>query len=115
MGHPFDAQEIYNQQRRLTRDQVEMVLAKADYLRTVRESGHNHRARYEYRKECRSYGPVTYAAGRRTCAECRRTIEPGEPIYNPRKRSGTARHEWLCKECGLKAIALAVERLLNME
>jgi hypothetical protein len=114
---PFDCQDIFLlQPYGLTRNEVEQELSRADYLVIVRHPESHKRTLYEYKRECRSFGPVSYAIYPRKCAQCKRSIVPGEPIYNPRNlRTGSRRSACLCREDGLKMIAQEVERLMLME
>jgi hypothetical protein len=114
MDKPFDAQDVFLQQQGMTRDEVEKALAAADYLHEVTASGHNRRAIYEFRQECRDRH-VTTAVARRTCADCGATINPGEMIYDPRPRArDNTRSKALCRECGLRLLAAHMVLLVGV-
>ena len=108
---PFDAQEVYLKQKTLSREQVESLLARADYLEVVTPSTKNRRATYRIRPECKGDQYVTVSIGTRTCAECGAVINPGEKIYDP--RPGSRNHRCLCRDCGIKVLVDHLAKLID--
>lgn len=110
---PFDSMDVFRAQSTevLSVEEIAALLPTLDCLREVRKATPKVRALYELRDGMPRGGLVHVAEGRRTCAECGRTIEIGERILDPRPSS--KRHRWLCRDCGLRSLARYMAELLS--